>query len=47
MIEELKADNLPYQEELAFVKRYRDVRILPDEIGKWQKQIRPGFQKKK
>ena len=28
-------------------KRYRAVRILPDVTGKWQKQIRPGVQKKK
>ncbi len=47
-IEELKADNQPYQEELTFVKkRYRAVRILPDVTGKWQKQILPGVQKKK
>lgn len=46
VIEELKADNQPYQEELAFVKRYRVVRILPDVTGKWQKQILPGVQKK-
>lgn len=47
VIEELKADNQPYQEELAFVKRYRAVRILPDVTGKWQKPILPGVQKKK
>lgn len=47
VIEELKADNQPYQEELAFVKRYRAVQTLPDVTGKWQKQILPGVQKKK
>lgn len=47
VIEELKADNQPYQDELAFVKRYRVVQTLPDVIGKWQKQILPGVQKKK
>lgn len=46
-IEELKADKQPYQDELAFVKKYRPVQILPDVTGKWQKQILPGVQKKK
>lgn len=47
VIEELKADNQPYQDELAFVKRYRVVQTLLDVTGKWQKQILPGVQKKK
>lgn len=47
VIEELKADNQPYQDELVFVKRYRVVQTLPDVTGKWQKQIPPGVQKKK
>ena len=46
-IEELKADNQPYQDELGFVKRYRLVQILPDVTGKWQKQILPAFRRKK
>ena len=47
VIEELKADNQPYQDELAFVKRYRVVQTLPDVTGKWKKQIATGVQKKK
>ena len=47
-IEELKVDNQPYQDELAFVKKmYRAAQILPDVTGKWQKQILPGVQKEK